>query len=274
MTSAARFKILYNYITVCNYIFLVEIITNSVSKKKTTLIAPVSSHVLVRSLNNPKLKKALNAFTYLVPDSQWIKRSIYFLYGRKTKDRIYGPDLMLKVCKLAENKNYGVFLYGSTQKTLSKLQKRLKFLFPKLIISDSLSSKFAPLTAEEKTNLINRIKRSKTKIIFIALGEPLQEIFTHDLIYKKPTLNIPITIITVGAAFDFISGVKHQSPIWIQNLGFEWLFRLLTEPKRLWKRYLIYGPLFIILILKQKAEILLNITHNIVIKNKIRSRNA
>ncbi|MDO8269566.1 MAG: WecB/TagA/CpsF family glycosyltransferase [Candidatus Levybacteria bacterium] len=271
MNNADKYLIINDYVTACDYRFLLEKINNSIIKKKILSIAPITTHTLVHSTQKGRLRNALKSFTFLVPDSQWVKRSIYFLYGKRIKKRIYGPELMVKVCEFAERKGHRIFLYGTTYNTLSQLNSALEKKFPRLKIGGFLASKFSQLTMVEKAELIEAIKKSNASILFIALGEPLQEIFTYDLIYKKPALKIPITVVTVGAAFDFISGVKPQAPIWVQNLGFEWLFRLLTEPRRLSKRYLIYGPLFILLILKQKGEILLNSTYNIVVKNKIRS---
>ena len=125
--------------------------------------------------------------------------------------------------QLAEEKGYKIHLWGDEAKPLSgKLRKK----FPKIKISQDYG---------------------EAQIVFVGLGSPRQEIFTVNTFYNRKIVAIP-----VGAAFDFISGKKTQAPYWMQRAGFEWLFRLLREPKRLWKRYLIYAPIFVVLVLYQK----------------------
>lgn len=210
---------------------------------------------MVRAKYNKNLKKILDGFDYLVPDSQWVRWSLDWLYGIKLPDRVYGPELMLKICALSEKKSYKIFLYGTTLKTLTFLKINLKKKFPKLKIVGLEPSKFRELTKNEWQKLIDRIIKSKADIIFIGLGSPLQEIFSYklnNLLKKRKVFKI---IIPVGAAFDFISGIKKQAPKWMGNWGLEWLFRLFRE-QRLIKRYLIDGPLFIFLVFFQKITLI------------------
>jgi len=253
MIFKGRFRIIENKITACDYEFILKKIEEAIKNKKSLLISPLASHTLVRAKYNKNLKRILDGFDYLVPDSQWVRWSLDWLYGVKLPDRVYGPELMLKICALSEKKSYEIFLYGTTFKTLSFLKINLKKKFSRLKIVDLEQSKFRGLTKNEWRKLVDRIIKSKADIIFVALGSPLQEIFSYKLntlLKKRKAFKI---IIPVGAAFDFISRVKKQAPKWMGNFGLEWLFRLLNEPK-LWIRYLIYGFLFLILI---KRNILL-----------------
>ncbi len=251
MVYKGKYKIIDNLITACDYEFVLLKVKKSIFKKKSLLISPIASHTLVRAHYDNKLKKILGRFDYLVPDSQWVRWSILFLYGKNKdlSDRVYGPELMLRTCNLSQNQSHKVFLYGNTFLVLKKLKQNLKVRFPKLKIVGSEESKFRDLTKKEWGNLIKKIEQSKTNIIFISLGSPRQEIFSYML--SKQSKN-SLIVLPVGAAFDFISGNKPQAPIFIQNSGFEWLFRLINEPRRLIARYFIYNYLFLYLIIKQK----------------------
>lgn len=259
--------ILCNYVTACTYDFILKKIEKK-TDKLTLLICPIASQTLVRAYFDQNIRKVLNRFDYIVPCSEWVHRTINFLYNLKLRKRVYGPDLMLKVCKLAEEHKYNIFLYGTTKKTVKRLKTEIKKAFPKINIVGTQPSKFSPLTKVEKKTLITKIETNKTQILFIGLGSPLQEIFTYELLQKKPSLKKPLTIITVGASFDFISGMKAQAPKSLQNIGLEWLFRLSQEPRRLWSRYLIYGSLFIFLVIAQKVSLLLNRGNNIIGKRE------
>ncbi len=252
-----KYKVLRNEISTCDYECILDEIKTHVGKKPL-LISPLASHTLVRTYFNHRLKYILSQFDHLVPDSQWIRHSILLLYGKKLADRVYGPILTLKVCDLAQQNRYKIFFYGTTERTLLKLKNKVKNLFPKISIAGSSPSEFRPLSQKEKKILLDKIINSDADILFIGLGSPLQEIFSYELAVINKHTKKPLIIITVGAAFDFISGIKPQSPKWMQDRSLEWLFRLSKEPTRLWKRYLIYGPLFLILILWQKIKLALS----------------
>lgn len=258
MVYKGKYKIIDNFITACDYEFVLSEIKEAIENKEKLLISPIASHTLVRAHYDKKLKKILDKFDYLVPDSQWIRWSILFLYGKdkNLKDRVYGPDLMLKTCKLAEKNGNSVFLYGNTEEVLTKLKEKLMSLFPNLNIAGVEASKFRELTGNEWEKLTNKINKSEGNIIFISLGSPKQEIFSYNLskMIKKSSVIIP-----TGAAFDFISGSKPQAPKFVQDVGLEWFYRLLFEIDRLWKRYLVYGIIFILFILSKKAFFLLKI---------------
>ena len=236
MIFKGKFKIIENKITACDYEFVLKKIEEAVKNKKSLLISPIASHTLVRAKYNKNLKKILDGFNYLVPDSQWVRWSLDWLYGVKLPNRVYGPELMLRICALSEKESYKIFLYGTTLKTLSFLKINLKKKFPKLKITGLEPSKFRELTKREWQELVDKIIKSKADIIFVGLGSPLQEIFSYKLNNLLKRRKVFKVIIPVGAAFDFISGVKKQAPKWMGDWGLEWLFRLINEPK-LWERY-------------------------------------
>ena len=249
MIHFGKFKIINNEITACDYDYILNEINEVTKKNKSLLISPIASHTLVRAYYDKKLKKMLSNFDYLLPDSQWVKRSIWFLYNIRLKERIYGPDLMLKTCSLSEKKSYKVFLYGNTKKVLKRLKIELLKKFPGLEIGGEIESKFRELTENEWKEITDKLDKSQSNIIFISLGSPKQEIFSYKL---SKLLKKPLVIIPVGAAFDFISKNKAQAPRVMQKIGLEWGFRLLSEPTRLLVRYFFYGVLFVFLIFSQK----------------------
>jgi exopolysaccharide biosynthesis WecB/TagA/CpsF family protein len=251
MIFKGKFKIIENKITACDYEFVLKKIEEAVKNKKSLLISPIASHTLVRAKYNKNLKKILDGFEYLVPDSQWVRWSLDWLYGVKLPNRVYGPELMLRICALSEKEFYKIFLYGTTFKTLSLLEINLKKKFPKLKITGLEPSKFRELTKREWQELVDKIIKSKSEIIFIGLGSPLQEIFSYKLNNLLKRRKVFKVIIPVGAAFDFISGVKKQAPKWMGDWGLEWFFRLINET-HLYNRYLIYGIIFLIFMLAQK----------------------
>lgn len=226
--------------------------------KKNLLLAALPINQIVVAYLNNRFKKILNSFDCLVADTMWVKWSVNFLYNTRMRDRIRGTDLTLKICKLAEERGYRLFFYGSTISTLRMLKLKLYDKFPLLKFVGIYSPPFTHLNTNNKIELINRLSKNKVDILFIALGTPKQEFFAYDLLYSNPRFKKPLVVIPVGAVFDFISGNKKQAPKFLQDTGFEWMFRLIQEPKRLWKRYLLYGPTFIILIIWQKIMLTLN----------------
>lgn len=245
------YKILKNNIYPSDYDYIFKKISGSIRQRKSLLICPIATYALVKSYYDEKIYSYLSYF-YLIPDSHWLAKAFSFLYSINNVEKIRATDLMRRCLRFAENNQYKVLLYGTDRTTLNKLTIEIKIRYPKIKIVNALPSKFRSLSLEEKSNLIKIIEISKPNIIFVGLGSPLQEIFTYELIHKNPKLFLPVTIITVGASFDFISKIKPEAPVLIQKIGFEWLFRFYHEPKRLWKRYFIYGLLYLLLVLKQK----------------------
>ena len=202
-------------------------------------------HPIVVSQKDKKLKDALNNSWLTLPDGMpvvWAAR----ILGGAIKDRVYGPELMLRSCKMAEQCGFSIFLYGGTSWALDKFEFNLKKQFPLLKIAGAYSPPFRTLSVEEETDVNKMLKSCHPDMLFVGLGAPKQEKW---MAKHCPQLDIPVTI-GVGAAFDFISGEKRQAPYWLQNAGLEWLFRLASEPQRLWKRYLLGNIIFCFLLFK------------------------
>lgn len=184
------------------------------------------------------LEVVKNAFM-VVPDGKplywWMKS-----HGEAEARQVRGPDLFISLCRLAEQRNFPIALYGGSQETVLKLESFLNENFPGLTISLAISPPFRDLTEDEELAMKDRLNSSGARILFVALGCPKQEKWMAS---HESSLN-PV-MVGVGAAFDFYAGTIPVAPEWMRNAGLEWLFRLLSEPSRLWKRYLWNNPRFI-----------------------------
>jgi N-acetylglucosaminyldiphosphoundecaprenol N-acetyl-beta-D-mannosaminyltransferase len=169
------------------------------------------------------------------------------IYGYDLKERVYGPDLMIEFFKSDCNREYSHFFYGSIPSTLNQLRERLNLKFSNLEIAGFYSPPFRTLTEKEDAEIIKMINASCPDVLWVGLGCPKQQLWMHE---HKDSLKVPV-MIGVGAAFDFLAGTKKQAPRWMQRSGLEWLFRLLTEPKRLWRRYILGYAFFLYLICRE-----------------------
>lgn len=163
------------------------------------------------------------------------------------KDRVYGPELTLRVLQKANDLKMGVFLYGSTENTLKRFVKFINETFPDITISGIHVDRFREATENEDLEDIQKINDSGANIVLVGRGCPRQEKWVAAHIGK-----INAVMMAVGAAFDFHAGTLKQAPKWMQDAGLEWFFRLTQEPKRLWKRYYSTNSKFILLFLKYK----------------------
>jgi len=219
-----------------------NIVIEHAKTRSPMVVSALAVHAVVTGAVDEDHKKKLNDFEILAPDGQPVRWALNLLGSPKLHDRVYGPDLMLRVCEKAVSENITVYFYGSHDHVLHKMTGRLKKRIPGLKIAGVYSPRFEPSTPQEDIEDIKRVNDSGAGIVFVGLGCPRQDIwaFAH-----KNKLNA--VIICVGAAFDFHAGTKKQAPVWMQRCGLEWFYRLTQEPKRLWKRYLKTNSAFIIL---------------------------
>lgn len=197
-----------------------------------------NTHVIMTARSNATLDRAIRDADLRLPDGMPIAILMRFSSGRD-QQRIAGPDLMWRYCANAERSGQSIFLLGSTTDTLEGLKLRLENAFPALRIAGYHSPPFRAMTEEEDRYLVELINRSGAHTIFVALGCPKQEIWMSE---HRGLING--VMVGVGAAFDFHAGVVPRAPIWMQNVGLEWFHRLLAEPRRLWRRYLIINVQF------------------------------
>ena len=203
-------------------------------------ICVTSVHGIMVANEVSVVKEALNKADIVTPDGMpvvWALRS----FGARDQSRVYGPELMLRLCAQAAHENHRIYLHGGSPDTLVELERRLTARFPDLAIAGAYSPPFRELTDEECKQSLARIVTSEADFVFIGISTPKQDLWMAANSPKLPG----VIMVGVGAAFDFHAGRVKQAPRWVQGAGLEWLFRLLTEPKRLWKRYLLTTPIFL-----------------------------
>jgi N-acetylglucosaminyldiphosphoundecaprenol N-acetyl-beta-D-mannosaminyltransferase len=173
------------------------------------------------------------------------------LNGHRHMDRVYGPDLMLEICRWSETSGCRHFFYGGAPGVAETLRDRLTARFPGLVVAGCHTPPFRPLTSAEDLALQQSIKEARVDILWVGLSTPKQEKFMAEYL---PRLDVTL-MVGVGAAFDFHSGRVKQSPRWIQRSGLEWFYRLCQEPRRLARRYLKNNPLFVLKVAGQLARL-------------------
>jgi N-acetylglucosaminyldiphosphoundecaprenol N-acetyl-beta-D-mannosaminyltransferase len=154
-------------------------------------------------------------------------------------ERVYGPDLMLATLDRGRARGLRHYLYGATAQTLEALVQRVHERFPGVVIVGEEAPPFRELNDIEIAQMRERIVTAAPDVVWVGLGTPRQDEFVG-----KHADSLAATVVGVGAAFDFLAGAKRQAPLWMQRHGLEWAFRLATEPRRLWKRYVIGLPVF------------------------------
>jgi N-acetylglucosaminyldiphosphoundecaprenol N-acetyl-beta-D-mannosaminyltransferase len=209
-------------------------------------VAATSVHGLTLGAIDPTFGYQLNSIDMLTPDGQPVRWAMNLLHGTGLRERVYGPTLMLHICRVAALEGLPVYLYGSRPDVLERLVRRLSDSIPALRIAGYRAPPFRPLSDEEVAADVEAIRTSGARIVFVGLGCPRQERWAAE---HRAELSMPI--VCVGAAFDFHAGVLRQAPGWIQDHGLEWLFRLAMEPRRLWRRYTKHVPLFVVLVAQQ-----------------------
>jgi N-acetylglucosaminyldiphosphoundecaprenol N-acetyl-beta-D-mannosaminyltransferase len=223
-----------------DYEYAVATIVAAARQHHPLTVSALAVHGVMTGLLDPVHTRRLNGLDLVVPDGQPVRAALWFLHRRKLADRVYGPNLTLKVAQALSDQGLSVYLYGSRSEVLDTLAHNLQQRFPNLTIAGKEPSKFRRLTASEQHEVVQRIHASGADCVFLGLGCPRQEVWAYEY---RDRLNIPI--LAVGAAFDFFAGNLPQAPKILQDYSLEWLFRLIQEPKRLWYRYLVLNPLYL-----------------------------
>lgn len=234
-------KVLGVNVSRVDYEAAVEAIINAAKERRSFGATALAVHGVMEAYRDCAFAEVVNRLHLIMPDGQPVRWAMNLLGARELKDRVYGPTLMLKVCERAAANELPIFLYGSTQAVLDRLSRNLKTKFPGLIVAGMQADRFRDASVEEDEQDIRMISQSGARIVLVGRGCPRQEKWVAAHIGK-----IQAAMIAVGAAFDFHAGTLPQAPKILQDYGLEWLFRLVNEPKRLWRRYLILNPLFVL----------------------------
>lgn len=211
-----------------------------IANRRRGYISVTGVHGVMEAQADHELRRILNASFLCVPDGMptvWIGR----LQGHQSMRRVYGPDFMLEFCRRSVERGYRHFLYGGKDGVAQELRKELQRRFPGLQVVGSYTPPFRRLTLDEERELTTAIEDCQPDVIWVGLSTPKQERFMAQFIGR---LNTKL-MVGVGAAFDLHTGQMKDAPEWIKVAGLQWLHRLVQEPRRLWRRYLINNPKFL-----------------------------
>jgi N-acetylglucosaminyldiphosphoundecaprenol N-acetyl-beta-D-mannosaminyltransferase len=248
MIDRGRHSVLGVRINAVDYDAAAERILRAARQSQPLAVSALAVHGLMTGALDATHRHRLNEIDLLVPDGQPVRWALNRLYSVALPDRVYGPNLTLELCRRAAAEGLPVFLFGGDQPLLDELSARLCQLSPGLQVAGTRASRFRTLSTNERAALVEEIRASGARLVFVGLGCPRQEVFVYEM---RDALSLPL--VAVGAAFPFHAGRLPQAPAWMQRRALEWLFRLASEPRRLWRRYLLLNPLFVMLLLLQLA---------------------
>jgi N-acetylglucosaminyldiphosphoundecaprenol N-acetyl-beta-D-mannosaminyltransferase len=213
----------------------------AIARGERAIVSAAAVHLVMVADEDPDTRVAIDRDDVLaVPDGQPLVWALKAL-GHPDASRVYGPDLMAKYCERSARTGTRMYLYGGrNQGALVQLTLSLRRRYPGLRIVGGYSPPYRPLTRDEEAWVVDDINGSRADIVWVGTGQPKQEKWMAAM---RDRLDAPI-LAGVGAAFDFHAGLIPQAPDWMQALGLEWTFRLAQEPRRLWRRYVRYNPLF------------------------------
>ncbi|MGF1523896.1 MAG: WecB/TagA/CpsF family glycosyltransferase [Leptolyngbyaceae cyanobacterium] len=226
----------------------VQAVLDWAERFSSRVVCLANVHMLMESRWDTTFRQVLEDADLVTPDGMplvWMIKAM----GIKKQDRVAGMDFFLRACQRAADQGVQIYLLGSTQDVLSRMQQRLKTDFPSLSLAGVESPPFRPLTPAEDRDLIQRINQSGAGLTFVSLGCPKQERWMAE--HKDKVRSV---MVGIGAVFEVYAGTRKHAPKWIRDLGLEWLYRLVQEPRRLWKRYWKTIPPFILLATHQIAN--------------------
>lgn len=243
MTASLRqdVRILGMRVDATTYAAATERIIEWARQGRCATVCAANVHMVMEAYDDARFRDVVNRADLVTSDGMPLVWGLRML-GHPGAARVYGPDLMLAVLAAAERERMPVAFYGGSPEALQRLCERVTREWPALPVVAAISPPFRALRAEEDAAYARQLRQSGARLVFVGLGCPKQERWMHA--QREQTGAV---LLGVGAAFDFLTGAKPQAPRWMMRGGLEWLFRLISEPARLWRRYLILNPRFVAL---------------------------
>ncbi len=240
MLDLGKKNVLGVHIDVVDYEAAVARVITAAEARQPYAVTALAVHGVMTGVDDDEHRYRLNHFDLVTPDGQPVRWALNLLHRAGLAERVYGPTLTLRLCEAAADHGLPVYFYGSRLPVLERLVANLEERFPGLIVAGYEASKFRKTTAEEKVQIVQRVRESGARITFVGLGCPRQEVFAYE--YRE-SLSMPV--IAVGAAFDYHAGMMKEPPAWVQRRGLQWAHRLAQDPRRLWRRYLVLNPVYL-----------------------------
>jgi len=220
----------------------VEVLAEAVREGRKGYVCVTGVHGVIEAQGDPEFCRILNRSLLTTPDGMPMVWAGWLAgYKRDQMDRVYGPDLMLAVLERSSKEGWTHFFYGGAPGVAEELRQRMEQRFPGLKVVGTYCPPFRPLNEQEEAELVETVARVRPDFFWVGLSTPKQERFMDRYLPRLETK----VMLGVGAAFDFHTGRVRQAPRWVQRIGMEWFFRLCSEPRRLWRRYLRNNPLFL-----------------------------
>lgn len=245
-TEVGRHDILGVRVAAAGYAEACDAVRLAARERRSLTVSALAVHGVMTGALDAEHRRRLNALDLLVPDGQPVRWALNLLFRAGLAERTYGPELTLRICRMAAQEGLAVAFYGSRQEVLDDLRANLLRQVPGLRIAAMVPSCFRRVGPEEQEAIAGRLAASGAALVFVGLGCPRQEVWLYE---HRHLLDMPL--LAVGAAFDFHAKRLPQAPPWMQRRGLEWLFRLSSEPRRLWRRYLLLNPLYLTMLLLQ-----------------------
>lgn len=250
MINRGKHQVLGVCISAVDYEYATQKIVEAAQYRTPLSVAALAVHGVMTGFSNHTHRRRINGIDLVLPDGQPVRWALNWIHRLGLKDRVRGPQLTLKVVEAAAEQSLPIYLYGTTEDTLRRFTESLEQRFPGLVVAGAEPSKFRRLSKQEKLEVIGRIEGSGARLVFVGLGCPRQEVWVYEY---RDLIQMPL--LAVGAAFSFHAGELRLAPGWMQRYGLEWLYRLAQEPKRLWKRYLLFGSAYLALVVLEALHI-------------------
>jgi N-acetylglucosaminyldiphosphoundecaprenol N-acetyl-beta-D-mannosaminyltransferase len=234
-------------VSVCDYEGATARIIAAAEEGRPFSVSCAAVHGIMTAALDPVHRHRMNHFAMVTPDGQPVRWALDLLHKAALPDRVYGPNLTLHVAEAAAAAGLPIYLYGSEARVVATLAEQLEKRFPGLQVAGWEPSRFAEAGPDECDAIAARIRATGARICLVGLGCPRQEVWASAL---SERLSMPT--LCVGVAFEFHAGLKRDAPALLQRWGLQWLWRLVQEPRRLWRRYLLLNPAYVALLALQR----------------------
>jgi exopolysaccharide biosynthesis WecB/TagA/CpsF family protein len=227
-----------------------DLIVDAALEQRPMSVAAFAVHAMMMAAGDKRLRAQVNRIDVVGADGQPVRWALNVLYREHLRERLYGPELMRQLCVAAQRERLPIYLYGSWPETIEALRTALARDYPQLVIAGAEPGRFVTMDSDAQDELADRIRGSGARLVFVGLGCPRQEQFVWAM---RDRIGVPL--VAVGAAFDYNAGLRREAPQWMMRTGLQWVHRLGAEPRRLWRRYILLNPLYVLGLLAQLSRL-------------------